>query len=162
MPAGPTRAALKPGVERHWVISAQHPERRRLAGEARIDELLAQVLLNRGVTTAADARQFLAPEFRQLLPPEQLPGAADAADRLLAAVREQRKIVIYGDYDVDGVTATAILWHVLRLAGATVEYYIPSRLEEGYGLNADAVAQLADGGASVIVSVRLASRLPDG
>ena len=60
----------------------------------------------------------------------------------MAAIRKGRKITIYGDYDVDGMTATSILWHCLKLENANVEYYIPSRLEEGYGLNPDAIKQL--------------------
>ncbi len=111
------------------------------------------MLLNRGVSTPADVRPFLAPDFKRLLPPDTLPGAVAAADRLLAAARAGRKIVIYGDYDVDGVTGTAILWHALKLVGADVSFYIPSRLEEGYGLNAEAIARLPADGAQVLVTV---------
>lgn len=146
-------ASLPPRVERQWVIAPHHPDRIRLANEARIDPLLAQILLNRGVTTATDVRTFLAPEFRSMLPPESLPGAVEAARRLADAAKAGSRIVIYGDYDVDGVTATAILWHGLRLAGANVDYYIPRRLEEGYGLNADAIEQLASDGAQLIITV---------
>ena len=82
-----------------------------------------------------------------------MPGAAEAADRIYAAVRERRKIVVYGDYDADGMTGTAILLSCLRLLGADVSYYVPNRLEEGYGLNSDALRSLAERGASLIVSV---------
>lgn len=104
--------------------------------------LLAQVLLSRGVSTAAEARKFLSANLNDLHDPDLLPGTIEAADRVVAAIRSQRRITIYGDYDVDGVTATSILWHCLKLAGATVDYYIPSRLEEGYGLNEDAIRSL--------------------
>ncbi len=124
-----------------------------MAGAAGIAPLLAQLLLNRGVQTAADVRPFLAPEFKGLLPPETLPGAVDAAHILAAAAGARKRIVIYGDYDVDGITATAILWHALRLVGAQVSFYIPSRLDEGYGLNAEAVERLAADGAQVLVTV---------
>lgn len=140
-------------VEKDWIIAPPHPERSRLAREADIAELLAQLLLNRGVRTAVEVRQFLAPDMRGLLPPETLPNAPAAAERLLAAVREKRRIVIYGDYDVDGVTATSILWHMLRLAGANVEFYIPSRMEEGYGLNGDALEKIAADGAATVITV---------
>ena len=103
--------------------------------------------------TLADVRPFLTPDFKLLLPPEALPGAAAAADRLATAARAGQKVVIYGDYDVDGITGTAILWHALRLAGANVSFYIPSRLEEGYGLNAEAVERIAADGAAVLVTV---------
>lgn len=151
---GPRQTASRgPAGECHWVIAAPHPQRDRLAREARIAPLLAQLLLNRGITTAAAVRPFLAPDFKALLPPETLPGAVEAAARLAAAARARRPIAIYGDYDVDGVTGTTILWHALRLAGADVRFYIPSRLEEGYGVNAEALDKLAADGARVVVTV---------
>lgn len=140
-------------LRRQWVIAPPHPERDRLTREARIAPLLAQVLLNRGIQSASDVHSFLAPRFTDLHPPEQLPNAVTAGELLAEAVRAGERIVIYGDYDVDGVTATAILWHVLRLAGARVESYIPSRLEEGYGVNADALRRIAEGGAALVITV---------
>jgi single-stranded-DNA-specific exonuclease len=140
-------------VSRQWIIAAPHAQRAALAASARVSPLIAQVLLNRGVTEPAAVQRFLNPDFRELLPPETLPGATDAAARLLAAARAGRRIVIYGDYDVDGVTATAILWHALRLAGAEVSFYIPSRFDEGYGVNAEALAQLRVDGADLVVTV---------
>lgn len=114
----------------------------RIAREMPCSPLLAQVLAARGVRSGAEAKAFLTAELSQLHEPDLLPGVAEAADRIVAAVRSGRRITVYGDYDVDGVTATSILWHCLKLCGARVDYYIPCRLEEGYGLNADAVRQL--------------------
>ena len=142
-----------PRAKRQWIIAGAHPDTDRLAREARIPPLVAQLLLNRDVLTAADAERFLNPSLRELLPPDALPNAVPAAERLAAAVADNRKIVIYGDYDVDGVTATTILWHVLRLAGANVEYYIPKRLDEGYGVNMEAIESLAAAGAGLIMTV---------
>ncbi len=90
-----------------------------------------------------------------LIDPELIPGAADAAERIVRAIRDDRKIVVYGDYDVDGVCGTSILWACLRLAGAThVEYYIPHRVDEGYGVNADALRKLStENRADLIVTV---------
>jgi single-stranded-DNA-specific exonuclease len=91
-----------------------------------------------------------------LHPPERLPGVAEAAERLLSAVRNGRRVCVYGDYDVDGVTGTALLTQVLRLAGAAptqIDFYVPHRLEEGYGLNAAALRQIADGGGSLVITV---------
>ncbi len=147
-------SAITPSpVEREWIIAAPHAQRAALADEAGVSPLLAQLLLARGVTSAADVRSFLNPEPKTLLPPDALPGTVDAAARLHAAAKNKRRIVIYGDYDVDGVTATAILWHALRLDGADVSFYIPSRLEEGYGLNREALEQLAADGAQLIITV---------
>ncbi len=140
-------------TKREWLIAAPHHERERFAAEARISPLLAQVLLLRGVTSASGIRGFLSPRFNELHPPEATPGALDAGAHLARAVRENRKIVIYGDYDVDGITATAILWRVLRVAGADVDYYLPSRLEEGYGVNAEALQTIAAAGGQVVVTV---------
>lgn len=114
----------------------------RLSQELKLSPLVAQVLIARGLTTAADAREFLTARLSDLFEPSRLPGIDDAADRVVAAIQEKRRITIYGDYDVDGVTATSVLWHCLSLAGATVDYYIPCRMEEGYGLNSEALRQL--------------------
>ncbi len=139
--------------QRDWIISPPHPARESLARDADIPALLAQLLLNRGLTTMAEVRPFLTPDFNALLPPDALPGAVPAAQRLAAAVRAKQRIVIYGDYDVDGVTATAILWHALKLAGADVHFYIPRRLEEGYGVNADALTSIAADGGHLVITV---------
>ncbi len=140
-------------IEREWLIAPPHPLRERLAQDARVSPLIAQLLLLRGITEPQHVAPFLAPDFKRLLPPEALPGTSEASERLHAAIRTGRKIVIYGDYDVDGITATAMLWQVLHLAGAKVDYYIPSRLEEGYGLNADALRAIAADGGQVVVTV---------
>jgi single-stranded-DNA-specific exonuclease len=140
-------------AERDWVIAPPHPDRQRLADQAGIAPLLAQVLLNRGVTSCEQVRRFLAPKFNELHAPDALPNATEAGRRLLEAARAGRRIVIYGDYDVDGVTATAILWHGLRLLGAGADFYVPSRFDEGYGLNADALEKLAAEGAELVVTV---------
>lgn len=117
-------------------------EVRRLSGELRIPPLVAQVLIGRGFVTREQATEFLDPKLTNLRDPGELPGVIDAADRIVAAVQSKRRVTIYGDYDVDGVTSTSILWHCLQLMGANVDYYIPHRLEEGYGLNCDAIRQL--------------------
>ncbi len=140
-------------TQREWIVAPPHPACTRLAEEARVAPLLAQVLLNRGVTTATEVQHFLAPDFRTLLPPEALPNAGAAAQRLVQAIRAGRPIVIYGDYDVDGVTATTILWHALQLAGARVSFYIPSRFEEGYGVHADALRSIAADGCPLVITV---------
>jgi single-stranded-DNA-specific exonuclease len=140
-------------IAREWVIARAHPQRRQLADEAGVSPTVAQLLLNRGVETVTQAREFLLPDFRRLLPPEALPNAVEAARILHKAARDGRRIVIYGDYDVDGITGTAILWHALSRAGADVRYYIPSRLEEGYGLNAEALRTIAEAGGQLVITV---------
>lgn len=116
---------------------------RNLAMELGISPLVADLLSQRGLVEAKTARQFLDPQLTDLHDPALMPGLDRAAHRLAQAVRESQPIVIYGDYDVDGVCASAILWHVLRAAGATVSTYVPHRIDEGYGLNTRALCKLA-------------------
>lgn len=140
-------------LAKHWTIQPPFTDTARLAAELGIHPIVAAVLGQRGYDTADAARAFLRPELTQLHPPEALPGLTEAADRLVAAARDREPIVIYGDYDVDGMTAAAILWRALRLADANVRIYVPHRIEEGYGLNREAVEHLAAEGAKVLVTV---------
>lgn len=117
--------------------------------------LVDRLLRARGVENAEDAERFLTPKLLHLHDPATLPGCIRAAQRLKLAVEDSQPIIIYGDYDVDGVTASSILYHTLKQAGANVSTYVPHRLEEGYGLNAEAIATLANStdAKPVIVSV---------
>ncbi len=133
--------------------------------------MIAQLLINRGVVDVAGVSNFFETRLTGLHDPGTLPGVVEAADRIVAAIRARKKIVIYGDYDVDGVCGTSILWACLKLAGAEdVSYYIPHRVEEGYGVNGDALRRLAteqradliitvDCGISAINEARLAREL---
>lgn len=139
-----------------WRLRPHDPSRiNALSREAKVSPLLAQLLINRGVEDPALAGLFLQAKLSHLNDPETLPGVVEAADRVVRAIREHRKIVIYGDYDVDGVCGTSVLWACLRLAGAeSVEYYIPHRVDEGYGVNADALRRLVnEQHASLIITV---------
>jgi single-stranded-DNA-specific exonuclease len=126
-----------------------------LAREAGLSPLVAQLLINRGVGDAAAARVFLEGKLAGLHDPATLPGASEAAERISSAILKGRKIIVYGDYDVDGVCGTSLLWSCLKLAGAKdVGYYIPHRVEEGYGVNPEALAMLAtERGAELIITV---------
>jgi len=115
--------------------------------------LLAQLLINRGVRSSEDARRFLMPDLGILRDPFMLKGMADAADRLLRAVQQNERIAIYGDYDVDGLTASSVLYAFLRGLGVQPDVFIPHRIRDGYGLNQRALDMLVDGGAAVIVTV---------
>jgi single-stranded-DNA-specific exonuclease len=124
-----------------------------LERSAGIPAVVAQLLLCRGICEADLAREFLDPRLSSLRDPELLPGLSAAADRITASVRAGRRIVIYGDYDVDGMSGTAILFLCLKLLGAEVSYYVPNRIEEGYGLSCEALATLAGRGAQTIITV---------
>ena len=119
-----------------------------------VSPLLAQCLVNRGFAEAAPAAAFLAPRLRDLADPERLPGMERGVDRLVAARERGEATVIFGDYDVDGVTATALLQEVLTAMGLKVATYLPHRLDEGYGLTRDAVENcLQQSPASLVLAV---------
>ncbi len=111
----------------------------RLASSLNISPLLAQCLLNRGMSEAPAIEHFLEPRLKNLADPFLLPDMEKAVERLFRAREQNEMLVIFGDYDVDGVTATALLVQVLRPLGWRVEFYLPNRMEEGYGLSADGV-----------------------
>ncbi len=107
-------------MSKDWIVSPPWPDRAKAAALWQVSPLVAQILYNRGLRLGDDAAKFLSPKMSDLFPPDQLPGAPQAAERIVEAVRRKDKIVLYGDYDVDGMTGVAILWHLLRLAGADV------------------------------------------
>jgi single-stranded-DNA-specific exonuclease len=138
---------------KHWQIDSPNAGAAELAGRLKVSPLIGQMLLNRGISGFEQAQAFLRPSLKTLAEPDLLPGLTAAAQRLARAVRDGEKIVIYGDYDVDGITATSILWHAITLLGGKVETYIPHRIDEGYGLNSEALGQIIDNGARLIVTV---------
>ena len=144
-----------PRVDAVWGLAAEDAEAAgRFAREAGVSPLLAALLQRRGVATAAEARRFLAPEEGDLHEPRLLAGAADAADLLVATARRGRRVVVFGDYDVDGVTAVAQLRAALSRVGADAAAFIPHRLRDGYGLKPDTVRRvLAELRPAAIVTV---------
>lgn len=124
-----------------------------LARHLGLHPVAAGILAARGYETPDAAERFLTPRLSDLPSPFAMKGMGAAVERLIRAVRTREAITVYGDYDVDGVTATTLLVDFLRRAGAAVDYYIPHRLTEGYGLNPEAVKRLADQGTRLIVTV---------
>ena len=123
-----------------WSIAPPQPLLAgQLAGSLPISPLLAQCLLNRGFSEPDRIGAFLEPRLRHLADPFLLPNMSAAVDRLFLARERKEPLVIFGDYDVDGVTSTALLLEVLGRLGWTAESYLPHRLEEGYGLSQDGV-----------------------
>lgn len=121
--------------------------------ELSISELMARIMINRGADTVYKAKAFLDTRLELLHDPYLLKGMDTAVKRILKAVECREKICIYGDYDVDGITSTAVMIRTLRKLGTDAVYYIPSRLEEGYGLNVGSVSRLEELGVSLIVTV---------
>jgi single-stranded-DNA-specific exonuclease len=116
-------------------------EVRRLAGELGVARFAAELLMRRGVSCASEAEQFLTPRLKSLRDPFLLPNMAAAAERILAAIDRRERIVLYGDYDVDGVTSLALLTRLLRAMGAEPACFLPLRADEGYGLSPDGIAR---------------------
>ena len=117
-----------------------------------IPRLVLQILYNRGFTEAQEIQDFLAHRWTGD-DPFALKGIAKAVERLMTAITKQEPIAVYGDYDADGVTATALTTQLLTALGARVQAYIPNRFDEGYGLNNEALAELAGQGIKVVLTV---------
>jgi single-stranded-DNA-specific exonuclease len=139
--------------KKQWVIQPPHPDASEFAKSLKVSPLLAQVLINRGITDVRTGSVFLRPKLNELISPELMPGVKPAVGRIKKAVKAREKITIYGDYDVDGIIGAAILWQILTLFGADVNYYIPHRIDEGYGLNEEAVRSLAQAGTKLLITV---------
>jgi single-stranded-DNA-specific exonuclease len=140
--------------EKKWRVALPCAElAARLAGILDVSPVVAQVLLNRGIGDEGEARQFLHGGAETLVDPFLMLGMGTAVDRVAAAIAGGEKITVYGDYDVDGVTATALLYRVLTRLGGAVDYYIPERQSEGYGLNAAALEALYESGTRLVVTV---------
>ncbi|MBP2663499.1 MAG: recJ: single-stranded-DNA-specific exonuclease RecJ [Firmicutes bacterium] len=133
------------------------PARRQLANELsqklNISEYITQAMINRGLTNEQAAAKFLHAGAENFVDPYALKGMKAAVERITQAIEIQEKITIYGDYDVDGITACATLYKTLTRLGANVEFYIPDRQSEGYGLNPAALHKLIDAGTKLIVTV---------
>src|ERR1700694_2337466 len=137
-----------------WCVAdADLATRQALVAATGLSPLLCQVLINRGMTDAAAARTFLTPSLHDLHDPYGMHGMEPAVQRLVAAIRQGERIAIYGDYDVDGVTATALLVTFFDELGLKVPYYIPERASEGYGLSAASMRQRAGAGVRLLITV---------
>src|SRR2546426_8440843 len=146
---------IAPPAAPQWVL---HPSRdldraRALCRELDAPLPVAQALINRGIEGAGLARRFLEPSLDDLHDPLQLLDLDRAVDRIRRATEGGEKILIHGDYDVDGITSTFLLYTALRDLGARVEYRIPHRTKDGYGLSVDAVTEARRRGCTLIVTV---------
>lgn len=123
--------------------------------------IVRQILFNRGYATAAQAETFLEAQTDFDTHPFQMTGMQASADRIRYAIAHHESIAIYGDYDVDGVTATALLTQALKALGGNVRPYIPNRFDEGYGLNPEALDSLKEDGVKLVISVDCGIRSPN-
>lgn len=135
----------------HVTVEAEKVEK--LVTELPIHPLVARILIGRGIRTKDEIEQFLHPSIDQLHDPMLLDGLAPAVQRINQAIKQQEMILVYGDYDVDGVSSTSLMLFTLRKLGAMVDYYIPNRFHEGYGLNRAALDQAKQNGYSLVITV---------
>ncbi|HZB43884.1 MAG TPA: single-stranded-DNA-specific exonuclease RecJ [Pyrinomonadaceae bacterium] len=140
--------------DRRWVVRADDPERARaLARALGVSTVVAGLLIARGVETEREARRVLHPSFEQLHDPYLMLGMRAAVARVVRAIDAGERILIYGDYDVDGTTGTVVLRRALQVLGARTGYHVPHRFTEGYGIRRDALERAQADGYSLVISV---------
>jgi single-stranded-DNA-specific exonuclease len=138
----------------HWKLSPQDVQRSEtLARELNLPLLIAQLLLNRGLYSVPAISDFLSPSLLKLPSPDLMKDMDKAVDRLLKAIRQKERIAVYGDYDADGITATALLILFLNPLFPDIYSYIPHRVREGYGLSSAGLSYLKDQDISLIITV---------
>ena len=117
-------------------------------------DLVEKILARRGIKSDDDVKLFLNPSIKEYMPdPFVLQDMSKAVQIIADAIQDNQKIAIYGDYDVDGITSTAIMVKYLRMLGANVMWHLPTREGEGYGLNNDAVQEIASAGVNLMITV---------
>lgn len=124
-----------------------------ISNKFNINKLLAQILINKGIIEEKEIEIFLNPKRNNFYDPFLMPDMEKAINRIINAIQDKEKILIYGDYDVDGITSTTVLKKFLEERGANPEYYIPNRLKEGYGLNKHAIEEIAKNGTQLMITV---------
>ena len=142
-------------MEFRWQVLNNHDSRiiDEYADQLNSPPVLAKILLNRGIENIETARRFLKPELSHLHDPFLLAGMQDAVERIAVAISNKEKILIHGDYDVDGTTATSMLLLFFRNLGQSVDFYIPDRLLEGYGLSEKGMVFAKENGFGLIITV---------
>jgi single-stranded-DNA-specific exonuclease len=136
-----------------WKIKSPSPDASRLAQDAGLTPLQAHLLFHRNISSFGEAKEFLNPRLTHMADPMLLEDMEAAVARICHAIQNQEKIVVYGDYDADGLTAAALLVNFFSELGIPVSTYIPHRLREGYGLNRSSVQRLAGAGTDLLITV---------
>jgi single-stranded-DNA-specific exonuclease len=141
-------------MHRRWLVKRTNQEYLNyLSKSASISPVLAQILVNRGIKTAGEIGSFLNSDISQLSDPFDIQGISTAVDRIVTASKRGEKILVHGDYDVDGLTATAIVLKALKILGIESDYFIPNRMEYGYGFNPVSIRRAKQIGATLMITV---------
>lgn len=145
---------MKSGLLKRWRIAKPNTQCvESLMDELHISPIVARLLCNRSICTASEGNVFLTESIRDLPDPFRMKNMEKAVECIQKSIDKNEKIIIYGDYDVDGITATALMYRLLKRLKANVEYYIPARQSEGYGLNSEALQHLLSEGAHLVITV---------
>lgn len=142
-------------MELKWVVQ-QRPEReliRELAAVLNLPEIASSIMVSRGLDTSESAQKFLKPSLNDLFDPFVVSGMNTAVDRVIKSLTRNEKMMIYGDYDVDGITSASLMFLILNRLGANVSYYLPNRLVEGYGISEDGLQEAEKRKINLLISV---------
>ena len=140
----------------HKILNIARPDlnlQQKLSKELNISDITAQILINRGITGSALARKFLDPSAADFSDPFAFKDMLDAVDRVRKAIQNQEKVMVFGDYDVDGVTSVALLKSVLKGLGLEASHYMPHRVKEGYGLSREILKIARENNISLLITV---------
>ncbi len=138
-----------------WIYISPTPDQEmaaeRLAGAINVNPVICRMLIERGITTPEEARHFFRPQLNELIDPFKMKDMQKAVDRLNEAMGRKERILVYGDYDVDGCTAVALVYRFLRQFYSNIDYYIPDRYEEGYGVSRQGIDFAYEAGVKLVI-----------
>jgi len=142
-------------MELKWVVQPRSDQElvRELSSRLNLPEIAASILVSRGIDTFESAERFLKPSLENLFDPFLISGINNATERVIRSLTRNEKIMIYGDYDVDGITSASLMFLVLNRLGANVSYYLPNRLIEGYGISEDGLLEAENRDIDLLISV---------
>jgi single-stranded-DNA-specific exonuclease len=141
-------------MQKRWLVNRTNPDFiQYLSKTASVSPIIAQILVNRGIKTAPDIARFLRGEIQDLSDPMSISGMQAAVERIIRAIHRKEKILIHGDYDVDGICATVILYQAIQAMGGDCCYFIPNRFKHGYGFNPEGVTIAEQRAAGLIITV---------
>jgi len=137
-----------------WVFYPENKEQiSTLSTDLRVSEIVSRILINRGICDLENADSFLRPTWDALLDPDLLNGMAEATDRIHKAINNREKILIYGDFDADGITSTVLLLHLFKLLNTSISHYIPNRVSEGYAFTPQGLEEIIERKTDLVISV---------
>ncbi|MBM4144973.1 MAG: single-stranded-DNA-specific exonuclease RecJ [Nitrospira sp.] len=141
-------------MHQRWLVNRTNPEYIQYVSiSASVSSVLAQILINRGLKSSCEISSFLNPDISQLSDPFDIQGMKTAVDRIIAASKRGERVLVHGDYDADGLSSTAIMLKALKMLGIDCCYFIPNRMEHGYGFNPPSVKNAEQVGANLIITV---------